>query len=108
MTVGANWEWEVVFLMIRWTPRVLDVIPAGYTSDFLPQGRRKAAGYSPSPSRVSTSFQPSSSQRPINVLMIVMESVGARRLQLYGAPHQDSPELVRLARHGTVFDRVYA
>jgi arylsulfatase A-like enzyme len=108
MTVAANFEWALASSLLRSTPRVLDVIPAGYTSDFLPQGRRKAAGYSQSPSRVSTSFQPSSSQRPINVLMIVMESVGARRLQLYGAPHQDSPELVRLARHGMVFDRVYA
>ena len=39
--------------------------------------------------------------------MIVMESVGARRLELYGAPYDDSPELVQLAHHGVLFNRIY-
>ncbi len=109
LAIATNPEWALVSsLFDRPIPRVLDVIPAGYMSDFLPGGQRKAAGYSPSPFRVSTSFQPSSSQRPMNVLMIVMESVGAGRLQLYGASCKDSPEMVRLAGHGLVFDRIYA
>jgi arylsulfatase A-like enzyme len=44
----------------------------------------------------------------MNVLMVVMESVGAKRFQLYGAPSDDSPNLTRLARHGVLFERVYA
>lgn len=44
----------------------------------------------------------------MNILMIVMESVGAERLQLYGASYKDSPEMVRLASHGLIFDRIYA
>jgi len=45
--------------------------------------------------------------RPLNVLMVVMESVGAHRLGLYGAPFDDTPNLVELACHALVFDRVY-
>jgi len=39
--------------------------------------------------------------------MIVMESVGSGSLELYGAHYRDSPELVRLAAHGALFDRMY-
>ena len=109
LAVAANPEWALVSSLFgRPVPRVLDVIPAGYTSDFLPEGQRKAAGVSPPHSLAFTQLRPTSSQRPMNVVMIVMESVGAGRLQLYGASYKDSPEMVRLAGHGLVFDRIYA
>lgn len=44
----------------------------------------------------------------MNVLMVVMESVGARHLQLSGAPFGNSPNLISLARHGMLFDHIYA
>jgi len=42
-----------------------------------------------------------------NVLMIVMESVGSRSLELYGAQYHNTPQLIRLAAHSAVFDRIY-
>jgi len=39
--------------------------------------------------------------------MVVMESVGSRRLHVYGAPYTDTPELDTLSRHALVFDRIY-
>jgi arylsulfatase A-like enzyme len=53
-------------------------------------------------------LNPSSWPRPLNVVMVVMESVGAERVQLYGAPFNNTPGLVELARHGMVFKRTYA
>lgn len=109
LAVSANPEWAFASsLFHRPIPRVDDVIPAGYMSDFLPEGQRKVAGVSPSHFQAVTQLGLSSSQRPMNVLMIVMESVGAGRLQLYGASYKDSPEMVRLACHGLVFDHIYA
>lgn len=43
-----------------------------------------------------------------NVVMLVMESVGARPLGHYGATYDTTPELSRLARQGVTFQRVYA
>jgi phosphoglycerol transferase MdoB-like AlkP superfamily enzyme len=46
---------------------------------------------------------------PQNVIVIVLESVGARNLSLYGGPHRAMPNLARLAaERGVVFDNVYA
>jgi hypothetical protein len=45
--------------------------------------------------------------RPLNVVMVVMESVGTRDLGLYGAPYKDTPQLERLAAHSAQFDRVF-
>ncbi len=44
-----------------------------------------------------------------NVVLVVLESVGARYLSLYGAPWPTTPVLERLAsRYGLVFTRAYA
>jgi arylsulfatase A-like enzyme len=43
-----------------------------------------------------------------NVIMVVMESVGAAALSHYGAAHATTPELTRLAARGVTFDRIYA
>jgi arylsulfatase A-like enzyme len=46
-------------------------------------------------------------EHPLNVVMVVLESEGIRRLQLYGAPYSDTPNMVQLAKHGDVFNRIY-
>jgi len=47
-------------------------------------------------------------RRPLSVLMVVMESVGTRYLEVYGAQYRDTPNMVRLAQRGVRFDRFYA
>lgn len=44
----------------------------------------------------------------LNVVMVVLESVGARFLHLYGAPWRNSDTLEQLAQSGIVFDNIYA
>jgi arylsulfatase A-like enzyme len=86
------------------TPVVKDAIPNGYLADFQPAGMRSA----PAASMPAGAALAATAQRPLNVLMIVMESVGERRLGLYGAPFDDTPRISELARHALVFNRVYA
>jgi arylsulfatase A-like enzyme len=83
-------------------------IPVAYFDDFRPRGERTPALARASAVALSPAMTLSSVSRPLNVLMIVMESVGARPLQVYGAPYSDTPELMNLASHGAVFDRIYA
>lgn len=48
-------------------------------------------------------------KRPkLNVVIVVLESVGARFLHLYGAPWRNSDALEQLAERGVVFDNIYA
>jgi len=44
---------------------------------------------------------------PKNVLVVVMESTGARYLSLYGSPYDTTPELKQEARFGLVYDNFY-
>lgn len=44
----------------------------------------------------------------LNVVVVVLESVGARFLHLYGAPWRNSDTLKKLAERGVVFDNIYA
>lgn len=85
-------------------PLVTDKVPAPYFAEF--QARKQAdlnsvigAPYSP--------IHSSSQWHPRNVLMVIMESTGSRRLQIYNAPYADTPEMARLAQHASIFDRVY-
>ncbi len=43
-----------------------------------------------------------------NILLLVMDTVGAEWLSLYGYPRPTSPRLEALARSGVVFEQVYA
>ncbi len=45
--------------------------------------------------------------RPRNLIVLVMESTGARYLSLYGAPYDTTPSLSTEAAHAAVFDRAY-
>ena len=86
------------------TPVVTHAVPDGYLADFQPVGMRPASAAGQLADAGLVAVAP---RRPLNVLMVVMESVGAHRLGLYGAPFDDTPNLVELARHALVFDRVY-
>jgi len=85
------------------TPVVKDVIPNGYLADFEPTEKRP----SPAPALPAGAALAAAAERPLNVLMIVMESVGARHLGLYGAPFDDTPNISELARRALVFNRAY-
>ena len=43
-----------------------------------------------------------------NVVLILLESTGARHLKFYGADLDPTPNLTRMAQSGIVFDRAYA
>jgi lipoteichoic acid synthase len=43
-----------------------------------------------------------------NVVLVVLESVGARWTSLYGGPYESTPNLAREAGRGVVFDNFYA
>jgi len=43
-----------------------------------------------------------------NVLLLILDTVRAADLSLYGYARRTTPELERLAEHGTVFDRAFA
>jgi len=74
-----------------WSPDDAD------TSDFLP---REAT---------VPRTSPLDANRPTNVLVVVLESVGVEYLSLYGASHETMPRLAQLARErGIVFENVYA
>jgi arylsulfatase A-like enzyme len=101
-----NPQWTLTSsLFERHTPEVTDVIPEGYLADFQPVGMRAAAAVEP---LTVAGLQTTVPHGPLNVLMVVMESVGAHRVGLYGAPFDNTPNLVELARHALVFNRAYA
>jgi arylsulfatase A-like enzyme len=91
-------------------PKVTDPIPPIYLADFFPNhdNAQLTAANHLFATLGSFDNSPPSVWHPRNIVMVVMESVGARRLQLYHAPYADDPEMLRLAQHGIVFDRVYA
>ncbi|HEY1850968.1 MAG TPA: sulfatase-like hydrolase/transferase [Candidatus Binataceae bacterium] len=106
---AANPEWAfAASLFDRHQVTLPANIPISYFDDFRPRGDRAPAVARASTVALSPAVTLPSGSRPLNVLMIVMESVGTRSLQLYGAPHPETPEIINLARHGVVFDRIYA
>jgi lipoteichoic acid synthase len=85
-------------------PIVTDRIPAKFFTEF--ERQRPAHSNIIGPGVTLASLD-AGAQSPKNVVMIVLESVGIRRLQLYNAPYGDTPQMERLARHAAVFDRIY-
>jgi arylsulfatase A-like enzyme len=101
-----NPQWTLISsLFERHTPVVTDAFPASYLADFQPVGTRPLSA-----SRASREHRARghSAVRALNVVMVVMESVGAHRVELYGAPFHQTPNLLELAGHAMVFKRVYA
>ena len=99
-----NPQWTFVSsAFARRAPLVTDPIPYSYLEDFEPKGVRRSSGAgTPAATRFA---RPDA--RGFNVVLFVMESVGANRVHLYGAPFDDTPNLEQLARHAMVFSRVY-
>lgn len=74
-------------------PAMSDRFPAEFLADFRPAP--------PRPTRLP-------SARPRNVLVVVLESTGAKYLSLYGSPYPTTPHLEAEAAHALVFDAFYA
>ena len=97
----TNPDWMLVSSIFdRSTMALADTVPPEYLNDFQPAAK-------PQSSPVLRLARTISARRPLNVILIVMESVGARRLALYGAPVDDSPQLIRLSRHAALFKDVH-
>jgi arylsulfatase A-like enzyme len=100
-----NPQWTLVSSVFeRHTPVVRDHIPATYLKDFQPVEMRRVPAADAS---VMMTRFPLPMARGFNVVLFAMESVGARRVHLYGAPFDDSPNLDALAHHSMVFERAY-
>lgn len=74
-------------------PAMSDRFPPEFLADFRPAP--------PRPTRLP-------SARPKNVLVVVLESTGAKYLGLYGSPYPTTPHLEAEAAHALVFDAFYA
>ncbi|MHA3775150.1 sulfatase-like hydrolase/transferase [Verrucomicrobiota bacterium sgz303538] len=74
--------------------------PAEYKAEFQTFGNRE---------RPTSGFVPmSGAARPKNVIVIVLESVGAKYLSLYGSRYGTTPNLVSEAKNALVFENFYA
>ena len=99
-----NPQWTFVSSAFeRRTPEVTDPIPPGYLNDFEPVGKQAVPATGPFTTRAFG--RPDA--RGFNVILFAMESVGASRVHLYGAPFNDTPNLDQLAQHAMVFSRFY-
>jgi lipoteichoic acid synthase len=75
-------------------PVIADTFPPGDLDDFRPpRGARSSAPRAPAVR---------------NVVVVVMESTGARYLGLYGSPYATTPHLSAEAAHAVVYDNAYA
>lgn len=74
-------------------PRMDDAFPPEFLADFRPGAQALA---------------PLASPRPRNVLVVVLESTGAKYLGLYGSPYPTTPRLETEAAHALVHDAFYA
>ncbi|MCM2257383.1 MAG: LTA synthase family protein [Vicinamibacteria bacterium] len=60
------------------------------------------------PGEARSGFDPGGRARPKNVILVVMESTGAKYLSLYGSRYPTTPNLGAEARHALVFENIYA
>ena len=75
--------------------------PPQDTFEFRPSRERGAA-------RKNGFQSPAGVARPRNVIVIVLESVGTKYLELYGSPYETMPNLTAESAHALVFDNFYA
>ena len=103
--LSFNPQWTLVSSLFEsHTPVITDAIPPHYLDDFQPVGMRHSSG---AEQFTVAGINPAAWPRPLNVVMVVMESVGARRVRLYGAPFDNTPNLDELAHHAMLFNRAY-
>ena len=91
--------------------RLTDAFPAGDLTDFEPIGQRKPHIAAPvarqgRPPRVVPASR-SANTRPLNVLILVLESVAVRWTS-FGGLYETTPNLVKEASRGLVVDQFYA
>lgn len=80
--------------------------PDGFSDAIL--GEVDESDFAAPPASVEPLPLPTGTKRPRNVLMVVMESVGAEYLQMCGGRHNTMPQLERLAAEkGVAFDNLY-
>jgi arylsulfatase A-like enzyme len=100
-----NPEWAFASSLIGAPrPTVSSAIPPAYFADF--HATRQPAPGARAPVYAAL-FGPRDPARPLNVVMVIMESVGAKNLHLTGASYPDSPALDQLAQHAIVFRNTY-
>ncbi len=100
-----NPEWAFASSLIGTPgPTVSGAIPPAYFADFRATPQPPGVSRAPIYAALFGARDPSS---PLNVVMVVMESVGAKNLELTGGPYPDSPALDRLAQHAIVFHNTY-
>jgi arylsulfatase A-like enzyme len=58
--------------------------------------------------RLSARARPTAASGSPNILLLILDTVRAADLSLYGYARRTTPELERLAEQGTVFDRAFA
>ncbi len=103
----SSW-WEVI--SGRNTVRIADRFPPDDLNDFAPLGMRRP----PSPAvvlrRIATPVRQVGvkPQRPLNVVVIVLESVAARWTGLSGGLYETTPSLKAESARALVFDNFYA
>ncbi|HVN89228.1 MAG TPA: sulfatase [Candidatus Binataceae bacterium] len=100
-----NPEWAFIESVVQAPrPTVTGSIPSAYFEDFHPAVQPKDVARDKAFSALP---RVPASGKPMNVILFVMESVGAKNLQLTGAPYPDSPVMEQLAAHGIVYDNTY-
>ena len=103
--IARNPHWTLVTSLVdeargQGVPTLEESFPPEFLHDFEP--RLRPAGLR------AASAPAGPAGRPRNVLLVVMESTGARYLGLYGSPYATTPRLLAEARHALVFDSFYA
>jgi arylsulfatase A-like enzyme len=95
---SPHWEFLASLAELRGSavPPLGESFPDEHLDDFEPGAATRPVALHPS------------GARPRNVLLVVLESTGARYLGLYGSPYKTTPNLDAEAAHALVFDRFYA
>lgn len=96
---GRNPHWEMLGSLVWAASNRLDVVgefPAEYASDFA-----MAADF-------ERPALPQYSPPPKNVIFVVLESVSAQYMSLYGSQFDTTPRLIAESKHALVVDRFYA
>ena len=100
-----NPEWAFASSLIGAPgPTVSAALPPAFFADF---HAIRQPGRSARDPLYAALFGARDQSRPLNIVVVIMESVGAKNLQLMGAPYADSPALNQLAQHAVVFRNTY-
>jgi arylsulfatase A-like enzyme/uncharacterized membrane protein YozB (DUF420 family) len=93
-----------------WTVSMTEPFAAADLADFEPIGRRLPVHAAVVLTRSSPSrgTRAAPVERPLNVIVVVLESVAARWTSLNGGPYSTTPSLVAESRRALVFDNFYA